>query len=481
MSPLEGPSPFERAGRTTGHRKRAQQNPNGRLIIDHAAPYQTAKTFLELQFMRDGASTLHHHRGIFYRWNGTAYAESADADLTALGYEFLDSAKTRAGNGELKPVKPNAKTVGHFVHALKAVAKLDDAVSPPAWLPDPVPDLPAHEIIACANGLLHLPSLELIPHTPAFFTHNAVECAFQPDAAQTVGWLEFLHQLWPDDGDSIGMLQELFGYCLTPDTRQQKAFLIVGPKRSGKGTIGRILARVVGLGSTVAPRLATLGTNFGLAPLIGKRVAIISDARLSGRADQHAIAESLLSITGEDAITIDRKYLPAWTGRLNLRFVVISNELPQIADASGALSSRFIVLVLTNSFYGQEDHTLSDRLMLELSGILNWSIEGWRRLRKRGHFLQPASALDTVTDLEDLGSPVRAFIRDRCECAPHRMVEIGALFGAWCDWCKEQGRDHPGNSAVFGRALRAAHPAVRVSQPRDGDERRRFYQAIGLR
>jgi XRE family transcriptional regulator, regulator of sulfur utilization len=47
-----------------------------------------------------------------------------------------------------------------------------------------------------------------------------------------------------------------------------------------------------------------------LAPLISKRVAIISDARLGARSDQSAITERLLSITGEDAITIDRKYLP---------------------------------------------------------------------------------------------------------------------------------------------------------------------------
>jgi putative DNA primase/helicase len=75
-----------------------------------------------------------------------------------------------------------------------------------------------------------------------------------------------------------------------------------------------VLTRLVGIDNTVAPTLAGLGVNFGLAPLIGKRIAIISDARLGGRADQHAIAERLLSITGEDAITIDRKFREAWTG-----------------------------------------------------------------------------------------------------------------------------------------------------------------------
>src|SRR5215472_9160659 len=99
---------------------------------------------------------------------------------------------------------------------------------------------------------------------------------------------------------------------------------MVGPKRSGKGTIA-------GPDNTVAPTLAGLGTNFGLAPLIGKRVAIISDARLGGRADQAAIGQRLLSITGEDTITIDRKFLPAWTGRLQVRFLILSNELPRLA------------------------------------------------------------------------------------------------------------------------------------------------------
>jgi putative DNA primase/helicase len=128
--------------------------------------------------------------------------------------------------------------------------------------------------------------------------------------------LDFLLQLWPNDPQSISSLQEIFGYCLTGDTRQQKAFLLVGPRRSGKGTIARILARLIGADNTVAPTLAGIGTNFGIAPLIGKRVAIISDARLGGRADQQAIAERILSITGEDAITIDRNFSPAWTGQL---------------------------------------------------------------------------------------------------------------------------------------------------------------------
>jgi putative DNA primase/helicase len=332
----------------------------------------------------------------------------------------------------------------------------------------------------CENGLLHLPSGKIIGNTPEFFTYNALDFPYDEHATEPKQFLNFLLQLWPNDSQSISTLQEIFGYCLTCDTRQQKAFLLVGPRRSGKGTIARILARLIGTGNTAAPTLAGLGTNFGIAPLIGKRVAIISDARLGGRADQHAIAERILSITGEDALTIDRKYSPAWTGQLQTRFVVISNELPRLADTSGALASRFIVLLLTESFYGREDQALTAKLLTELPGILNWAITGWHRLQTLGHFKQPDSALDAVQQLEDLGSPITAFIREKCGIGPTFTISPDRLFEAWQNWCSTQNRDHPGTKQTFGRDLRAACPAVKMRHPREEGDRYRLYQGICL-
>jgi putative DNA primase/helicase len=157
-------------------------------------------------------------------------------------------------------------------------------------------------------------------------------------------------------------------------------------------------------------------------------LAIIGDARLDGRANQHAIAERLLSITGEDAITVDRKYLAPWTGRLPVRFLIISNELPRLADASGALASRFIALVMRESFYGHEDHGLLNRLWPELPGILNWAIAGWQRLKDRGYFVMAASSVEAVRQFEDLGSPIGAFVREKCIVAAGRTVEMTMLF-----------------------------------------------------
>jgi putative DNA primase/helicase len=144
----------------------------------------------------------------------------------------------------------------------------------------------------------------------------------------------------------------------------------------------------------------------------------------------------------------------------------LTNELPRIADASGALASRFILLTLSASFYGREDHGLTDRLLTELPGILNWSLAGLDRLRQRGHFIQPASSREASEELEDLGSPIGAFLRERCTIGAGFSVSCQMLFDAWCTWCEAQGRKEHGTVQTFGRDLRAKVPGLKMSHPR---------------
>ena len=213
------------------------------------------------------------------------------------------------------------------------------ALDAPAWLSSNPDDWPALECISTKSGIVHLPSyVAKLPHlksaTPRFFTTTGVNYSFDPDAPDPIQWLRFLGSLWPDDFQSVLTLCEFFGYCLTADTSLQKLLMIVGPKRSGKGTILRILRALVGSMNVAAPTLSSLCERFGLWPLLGKSVAVISDARLSGRADQAVIVERILSITGEDAQTVDRKNLQPVTVKLPTRFVIVTNELPRLGDAS---------------------------------------------------------------------------------------------------------------------------------------------------
>jgi putative DNA primase/helicase len=308
-----------------------------------------------------------------------------------------------------------------------------------------------------------------------------LDFAVDPYAPVPVHWFRFLEELWPADQASRDTLQEWIGYCLTPRTHLQKIALIVGPKRSGKGTIGRVMRRLLGERHVSGPTLANLSEQFGLSILVGKTVAIIADARISGRTDTAVLTERLLSISGEDTLSIPRKFLPDWTGKLTTRFLLMTNELPRIEDVSGALASRFLVLTLHESFYGREDHRLFERFLPELPGILNWALEGWDRLYARGRFVQPPSAATLVQEFEDLGSPIGAFVRERCEVGHGYDVPKDRLFQEWKTWCTGNGREHPGTVQTFGRNLRAVLPGLGERQPRVLGARVRYYEGIRVR
>jgi putative DNA primase/helicase len=403
--------------------------------------------------------------------------------LRAQLYSWLEHAEydreTRAGV-IVVPWAPTRAKVANVIDALHAATHLAATVDPPAWLDTGGTDQP-NDVVAVANGLLNVRTRELRPHTPAFFAHHSLPFAYNPETAPPDRWRQFLDELWPKDEQSIETLAEAMGYILGGDTAQQKMFLAVGPKRSGKGTIARVLTGLFGVHNVAAPTLSSLTANFGLAPLIGKPLAIISDARLSTRADNMIAVERLLSISGEDSLTVDRKFQSAWTGRLPTRFLILSNELPRFADASGALASRFVLLVLTKSFYGREDPALTTELLEEAPGIFNWALDGLDRLLERGYFLQPDSAKEALQHFEDLGSPVGAFVRDICLVGPAFETDSDLLFDEWKTWCAEEGRTHPGTKAVFVRDLRAAVPGITPSRPRRSGHRAHTLNGIAIR
>jgi putative DNA primase/helicase len=475
--PFAGPSDAAASARSASA---ARPQASKRKPLDPRDPMSSARALVDALYKIGRVRTVRHWRDGFYEWDGTRYRDLDRAAVEAVVWRFLDQAKSYNKDGDIVPFQPNRARVGDVTAALAALCNLPAHVEAPAWISD-MGMPPADELTPVANGLLHLPSGVLHPPSPACFNLNASGVAFDADAPEPVEWLRFLDQLWLDDPQSVDALQDVFGYLLSPDTSQQKIPLIVGPKRSGKGTIARVLTGLLGQDSVAAPTLSGISTNFGIEPLIGKSVAIIGDARLGGRSDQAVISERLLQISGEDSITVDRKHKSAWTGRLRVRFVIMTNELPRLADASGALAGRFIVITMKNSFFGREDRGLLSRLLPELPGILNWAREGYLRLNKRGYFIQPENAQDAIAEIEALGSPVAAFVKQRCVVEPGRECLPARLFEAWKTWCAENGRKEPGTAQTFGRDLRAAVPGLRTSNRRTGDSRERVYEGISLK
>jgi putative DNA primase/helicase len=374
-------------------------------------------------------------------------------------WDFL----SRINSGQFKP---HDSDINGVVAAIKGRVIVEDEKDVGAWLGEGAAPWGDEEVIVCRNGVVRLADGELWPHSPQLLVLNAIDTDYQPTAVAE-RWIQFLAEIWPSDPENPDrdaqacrdMLQEWFGLLLTDETKYQKGLMLYGPARSGKGTIGRMIRNLLGARNFCAPNLTQLGKDFGLEPLIGKKVAVIGDARTDHRANHSVITERLLSTIGEDPQDINRKNRKFWSGILRTRIQINSNELPDLKDDTGVVATRFIILQIRVSHLGREDFNLEKKLIPELSGVLNWAIAGYQRLREADGFTVVNDG--TLNDeLAAIGSTVRAFIEDRCELGEAHHVQCTKLFTAYDEWCKASGipAQRRLDKNHFGIQLRSAFP-----------------------
>jgi putative DNA primase/helicase len=466
------------------HTSDGQQQSTGGLLIypPPTAPYAVAQQLYQGCRDADGNPTLLAYHASWQLWRTTHWSEIDTAEVRARVYRALEHAFYIKGvppNLVFVPWDPNRYKVANVLEAMSAIGHLSSETDTPAWIGAHSANASAEQVISCQNGLLDLDDRTLHVHSPSLFNLVHVPFAYDPHAPEPTAWLDFLASVWADDEDSISLLQEYFGYVLSGRLDMQKLLMLVGPTRSGKGTIARVLTALMGGRHTVpGPTLASMNTNFGLSPLIGKPLAIIADARLGSSA--LTIVERLLSITGEDTLTVDRKYREPWTGRLPTRFVVLTNELPEFKDASGVIANRFLTLQMTESFLGRENHGLAGELRAELAEIFDWSLQGLDRLHRNGRFTVPESSQDVAVMMADLASPVSAFVRENCIREPGASVTVNDLYAEWRSWAEQNGHP-PGSKITFGRDLRAVVPELHASQLSIDGKRVHAYTRLGLR
>jgi len=439
-------------------------------------PLAVAREFVQQCCLHDGdALTLRHWRGGWWRWRLSHWGEFESRAVRSMLYNFTEHAIYLSAKG-LAPWSPTSRKISDLMDALAAITILADDFDQPSW----IVCRDSGTIVAVGNGLLDVASRQLHAHTPLYFNQTAVPFDYDPRASDPAQWLAFLDALWPHEPEAIDLLGEWFGYVVSGRLDLHKILLMVGPTRGGKGVIARVLTALLDRHNVAGPTLNSLGGDFGLAPLIGKPLAIISDARFSTKS-ANIVVERLLSISGEDTLTVNRKYRDQWTGKLPSRLHVISNELPRLGDASTAVVGRILLLLLTRSWLGKEDHELEQRLHKELPAILNWALAGLERLASNDNrFTRLESADEAIIAMRDLASPVAAFVRETCDIDAAKEVEVERLYDAYKIWCEVN--EHPkASKQMFGRDLRAAVPSVRRTRPRADSERHYFYVGIGLR
>lgn len=90
----------------------------------------------------------------------------------------------------------------------------------------------------------------------------------------------------------------------------------------------------------------------------------------------------------------------------------------------------------------------------------------------------PASVRDVVQEIEDLSSPVAAFVREECVVGPGHRVAVDLLYEAWRQWCESEGRQAVTTRQTFGRDLAAAVAGI---TRRRSTGMRPFYEGIALK
>lgn len=289
------------------------------------------------------------------------------------------------------------------------------------------------ELINLQNGMLSPYNGQLTGHDWSFYSTNRLPYDYKQDAKCSL-WVKTLLEIFEDDVDKLGMLQEFFGYCLTRDTRQHKALLLLGESRSGKSTILNTLRQVIGMTNCSSVPLKYISNPQYTPMLINKLVNIDTD--VSAKAEQ--FEAEFKTITSGEPVQSNQKFVAAFDFVPYCKIVMAANIFPRITDHSSAFYNRLILIPCDRVFSNEEQNReLPSQLLKELPGILNWSIEGLKRLVERGKFPSVKFMYDAVEELENENNPVNLFLEDHVEVdvSGDFYIEKQEFFDKYKQWC----------------------------------------------
>ncbi len=454
--------------------------------IREAAPLEAAELFRAF-----GREHLLYYRGEWLDWDGHCYRALDEDTVNAELTRFLRTCVVSKKDGDKfkdvpYDVTPKFRNNVRAMLADTSHMPNHEDVTMPFWKPGTDEDMPpAVECVVCRNGILHLATGKLYPLTPNYVTRTAIACNWNPEARAPL-FLKCLEDWFPLDvaerDKDVALLQEFLGYGLTSDKRYQKALIAVGRSRSGKGTIQRLVTRVVGRRAITTPTMSSLGDSFGLSQLTDALLAWVPDARIDHRKGNIEVSTLMLSQIGNDRQNVNRKHkdydrnvdLPA-------KFIISSNELPKFTDNTGVVAQRFLPVEFNVSFSGKEDPTLDTRLAAEAEGMLVWMVEGYQRLLARGKFDPSQRTLAAVREMVAMASPFQAWLAERAVLGEQYWGETDTLYDSYETWMvgNGQGRYVKARNA-FGRLLK---DVTGNDKSRRGGKGEQFYgyRGIGLR
>lgn len=329
----------------------------------------------------------------------------------------------------------------------------------------------ASGLVVCRNGAIDPDTGAVYPHSPDHYATWRIEADIETKAECPL-WITFLSgclsNLAEDERQkAIATLQEWCGAALIRRKSREttKALIAFGPSRSGKTQLAQVIRALVG-GHPSGMRARDLEDRFGMQALIGASAWIADDAVSSG---DYLDAERFKVIVTSEPLSIPRKNLTNWEGRLDIPVLLTSNHLPRVRDQSDAVYNRSLILPMTvvRSEEDSDDRPISDRIVeAELGGILNWAIAGWKRLKARRHYDPPRVMRKALDDYKADNNPVGTWAAEALEAVAWSMVDRRDVLASFQGWYVQE----------FGSegkipAGRWFHPSLRQALPTIGDHK----------
>lgn len=283
---------------------------------------------------------------------------------------------------------------------------------------------------------------ELQQHSPKHLATFGSSVNYEQDADCPV-FKQFLADLF-EDQKTIDFVQEWFGYVLS-NSHNANAFLIgVGSGANGKSTLFDVLAQLIGVQNVSSAPLSNFNSDFGLEPLIGKKLNLATESDV----DAFKTGKLKALTAGED-ISVNRKNKQEVTITLPTKLVFLMNELPLLSDNSFGFERRVIILPFEKTFLPHEqDKELPKKLSNELEGILKWSLDGLRRLIHNNYnFTVSKTMEDEKIKYFGVGNPVAGFIEDCIVAKPAHVIDSTELLNAYKIWMMDQKLPYKGTDS----------------------------------
>lgn len=285
------------------------------------------------------------------------------------------------------------------------------------------------------NGILNLEENKIYPYDPKYPFRFVIPVKYDITSTCPV-FIKFLEEtLLPED---ISVLQEWFGFSLYRAYFIKKGLICNGLKDTGKTVLLKVLIRFIGQYNTcgISLQRITSEDTFALAELYCKHQNVYDD--LSSKDLNNGGGFKIA--TGGGYITGEYKFGDNF-GFLNYaKQTFACNKIPPIQDDDGAYLERWMPIPFLNQVpENEQDNFLFDKLTTEneLSGILNWALQGLQRLLKNGRFSYSRTKEEVRKIMESSGNPLIQFGDDCLIEATGQKITKESMFELYTLWANK--------------------------------------------